>query len=664
MKAPCAVLGFASVFCSVTTSAAPDDVIVIATKLDKSAAEMTQSATVITEKEIREKNYTDTTEILRDTAGMEFKQAGGPGQFNYPKLRGFGGNSILVVIDGIKVNGAGSGDVNHLLGQIDPDSIERMEILRGPQATLYGANSTAGVIAITTKSGNTPGAGIGVEAGSYDWKKGSASIRDNQEIGAGKLAYSINYSRTDSDGVNPQEYYKDESQQLKLSYAQDAFEVGGSYWRMANKFQYAQLIEPYDRLKSHAQYYSFQIPDPHQYRATQQSVATLWATHNITDRLSQTLQIGRMHENDANLDLYDGLLGSITAPFDGFDPFGTGPNARGTVIPVYDTDGGSQAAKIENTNKQVNYTLKYRGDIASGLVGFERVGQDFKQRGAWGDVNPPSDSAKSFYANGDLRLLDQHLILALGVRHDDYNSWGDKTTGNAGIAFQFDNLGTLYANYGTSFRTPTLLELYSVYGSPTVKPENGHTAELGFRQSLLDNRLNWDATLWRTDLDDVIFTDYSIPNPAAFYGFGRANNGDKERTQGIELNFSYLFATHWNLAGNYTYTDARMRQKGSSDWERTIQIAHNKANLDLSYRFGDAAVVGAHLYYTGPRLRWAGDLETSGYVRTDLYARWSVISSLTLYARIENLFDRRIVEELGYKQPGLYAIGGVQYRFF
>ncbi len=107
-----------------------EEIIVTGTKIEKKIENLTDSVTIITAAEIEENSFTDFTEILRYTPGVEFKQAGGPGHFNYPKLRGFGQGHFLVVIDGVKVNEATSGGVSNLLGHIDPQIIEKIEILQ------------------------------------------------------------------------------------------------------------------------------------------------------------------------------------------------------------------------------------------------------------------------------------------------------------------------------------------------------------------------------------------------------------------------------------------------------------------------------------------------------------------------------------------------------
>ena len=635
--------------------------VVNATKLDKDEDRLTQSTTVITSQDIQQKNYTDTTEILRETAGIQFKQAGGPGQFNYTKMRGFSAGNILLVIDGVKVNHAGSGDFGNLIGQIDPNSIERIEVLRGPQASLYGSNSTAGVISITTKSGSKPDARIATEVGSLDWRKTKLSLNNNHDVGDGNLSYSLNVSKTDSNGVIDDEYYKDNSIQAKVSYSTDQFEVGGSYWRTDNKFQYAELLEA-GPVNSWDRYYSLQLPDPDSTRALQQTISSVWATHHITDKLSHTLKLGQMEENDQNLDLDNGLLGYMLAPYNNFTVDYFNFYNKGAVVPIYDS-GSAQAANARNLNRQLDYTLKYSGEKTNALFGFERVTQNYRSWGRWGNSPSMDDSTNSLYINADHTLVNDHLVLSVGLRNDNYDSWGSQTTGNIGAAWNFTPGTGIFANYGTSYKAPTLSQLFDQsYGSDALTPESGKTTEIGFRQKLLDEKLAWDITAWQTQLDDVIIFDYSIPNPAAPWGFGKYANGDKQRTSGAELNGSYALTNDWTLYGNYTYTDSHIKKEGA-DYKRTVQIARNTANAGLRYKKGKLET-DLGIYYTGPRLRWAADLETDSFVRTDISARYHATDAISVYGRVENLFNQDVTEEIGYKQPGRYGVIGVEYRFF
>ncbi len=639
-----------------------EEVTIGAAKIEKTINEITHSVTVVDELQIENQGFTDVTEVLRQQAGIEFKQVGGPGQFNYLKLRGLGSDNVLVVVDGVTINTASGGNTRNLLSQLDPETIESLEIVRGPQATLYGANATAGVIVIRTKSGKKAEAGVGLEAGSLSWRKASGSLRNNMALGNGDLLYSVNLSKTDSDGIHKYEYFKDQSTQLKLDYQADRWTVGGSLWKSNNDFGYAELDET-SYAATMATYWSFQTPDPDQHSETGQTIAGLHFDWKFTDLLKQSVRVGRTSMNYTINDAANGLLGYQWAPT-AIPANATGNSAAipvGGVVPVYDTTS-SVRADYEDYRTQAGYELVYTADRFNLLGGLEYQKQGAKQWGTYG-ASSTDDSYKSALANGDLKLLDMRLIVSLGARLDDYESWGRQSTGNLGFAWQVASPINVYANYGTSFKPATMSQLFNpTYGDSSLKPETGRTAELGVRSNWLDSRLGIEVAYWNTHISDVIFFDYSIVNPRRPSGFGQYNNGSEGKTSGVELKANYQITGAIGLYGNYTYTEAQTRAV-DADWKRTVQIAHNKGNVGFNYQL-DQLTLGANVYYTGPRLRWAGDLETSGYTRVDVSGRYKITDKLSISARIENLLNDDYLDELGYAETGLYAIFGVDYRFF
>ncbi|MCV6591227.1 MAG: TonB-dependent receptor [Marinobacterium sp.] len=640
-----------------------DDLVITGTRIVKPAHHLTQPVTVINGETIRERGYNDFTEVLRSVPGIEFKQAGGPGQFNYIKMRGFSSGNILFVLDGVILNEGSTGDVRSLIGQLDTTIIDKIEVLRGPQAALYGANSTAGVISITTRDGSERQINLGVQGGSLGWGKLKAGLNDSQALAGGTLRYAANLSTTDSNNVHAHEFFEDDTIQLKVSWDNDSLQSGISYFKTDNRFGYAELDEPYSALIDRSEHWSFQTPDPHQSSRTEKKVVSSWLRHTINERWQQGLRISKTDHLYNIGDKPDGLLGYARAPFDGFT-FDVNQNYsadvdeifnKGDVIAIYDrTDEVNALYKGES--RQLNYDLQYQSDRLKALIGAEYLRSEAAQSGSYGNLQGKA-SHRSLYLNGEYTVVGTDLVLAGGLRNDNHENWGSHITGSMGMSYR-----SVFANIATSFKAPTLTHLYNLsYGNTSVQPEEGRTLELGFRQRLADGKGNWEATLWRTELDDVIFYDSSLERPNAPGRFGRYSNGDKQRTQGVELSGRYQLTDNIGLWGNYTFTDSDTR-KNSADWLRTVQIASNKANLGMEYRQGRLDV-NTQLSYSGPRLRWKGDIEMASWLRTDVSARYAVTDQLSLFGRVENLFDVDIEEGLGYEQPGVYGLVGVDYDF-
>ncbi len=642
----------------VTATDSLDEVIVTATKIETPATQITGSATVITEEEIKQKNFTDTTEILRQSAGIQFKKAGSPGQFNYPKLRGFGGGHFLVLVDGVKINQGLSSGIGGFIGKIDPKLIEKIEILRGPQADLYGSDSTAGVIAITTK-GSLPGfqPEVSAEYGSLSWKKGYGSLRGTYN----DFGYSFNLAYTDSDGVHSHEKYKNLSPQFKLNYQRSDLKIEGSYIYTDTAFSFAELRESYAKDSPNTPWWAFQLPDPNQYNKTQTHVASLSFNHQLTDTLRHKAVFGYTRTKNGNRDQNDGFLGTIPAPIDDFTLDYANYYQRGEPVDVYDRGDGKPYYN-QNENLQFDYNLMLDSSLNQGkntlLFGYEYYKKKGKKWGKYGELE--SDTRiNALYLNDVLRLMDNALIIRAGLRYNQHSDYDNKITGKLGAAYAFkDTDTTLFANYGTSFRAPSFFQLFDPkYGNPDVKPEEGQGFEAGIRQSLLSKRLNFELTYWHTKLDDVIAFVGQL-NPDGSYG-GTYINRDHGKTQGIELIGDYWIDEHWSLSGNYTYTDSWGKKDGEKF--RTVQIAYNMANLGINYQ-QERYSLGANIYYSGPRLRWNGDKKMDSYFRVDLSGRANIHKNLTVYGRIENLLDADISEGLGYEQPGIYGLVGVEWK--
>lgn len=639
-------------------------VIVTAEKLDLPQDELPQAASIVTAATIEQQAQTSVTDTLRLEPGIQFQVGGGPGQALNTRLRGFADTSLFV-LDGITINEGGTGDIGYLLGQLDPTMFERIEVLRGPRATLYGADSTSGVIAFTTLSGQSAGSHVAVEAGSLDWKKLLAGTADHLPLGEGTWNYSVNGSWVDSGGVNRWEFYRNGTLVARTSYTHGAVEVGASLYGTDNEFQNAALIESIPGATA-ANYFAVQIPDPSDIDLTRAGVVSLWFQQQLGAHLSQKLTIGGSGQDFSivNGDTANGgLIGYYGAPYDGWaDPYTYQVYAAGQSVPVYQF---ASTYRTISHSAQADYNLRYRSDWISAVLGASWLGQSYDENADAGG-NDESQDIRSLYGDAALALAGQRLHLEGGARLDSYTAWADKATYSLGAVYDLYRAASstlsVFANDGTSFTQPTLDQLYNpTYGSHTLTPENATTVEAGLRASQGHERLAETLTLWHSYVDNVITYDYLIVNPRVPGGYGEYANLTAERSQGIELSLAAKLSAHLSVTANYTRTDA-YNSDSAHAWTFMVENARNMGNFGVLYAT-DAFDVGTNLFLTDHRLRWAGDVWAPGYARLDLYGRYHLGARLTAFARVQNALDHPIVQILGFRDVGVYVTGGLRYQF-
>jgi vitamin B12 transporter len=637
------------------------EVTVTASKLDLTLGQMTQPATVITQADIQSQAQVDMTDVLRQTPGIQFEQGDVPGQFLYPRLRGFS-DSTLYVFDGITMNEGSTGDISFLLGQLDPSMVQRIEVLRGPRATLYGANTISGVIDFTSLTGDHPQTDVSVEAGSVDWKKIRAGTQNAVAVGDGTWSYSLNASYLDSAGEIEYEYVKNATLVGRTSYRSGDFEFGVSFFGTDNRFQNALQLDSIPGA-TQANYFAVQIPDASDVDQTKAGIASVWLEDQLSSSLSQKLTLG-LTTQDFSITNGDyangGYIGSYVAPYNGWtDPNTYSVYNAGQTVPVYQFSQGTY--RTINNNKEADYNLRYHADSIAAVLGATYIGQTYDEGGIYGSLHE-DQTIKSVYADASIGWLANKLHTEFGARLDSYSAWRNKATYSAGAVYDIVPGFSLYANYGTSFTQPTLDQLYNpTYGSKTLTPENGSTVEGGVRAQQFEGRLKETLTWWHSYVDNVIIYDYNIYNPLVPGDFGRYANVEAERSQGLETELAYRITPSLTLTGNYTYTDSQVTNSAGL-WNLQILNARNLGNLGLQYQVGRLDV-GTNLFMTSRRLRYAGDVWAPGYARLDLFGRFHVTGQLDLYVRVQNALDHDIVEVLGYKNPGVFAVGGASYRF-
>jgi vitamin B12 transporter len=646
-----------------TGSGALQEVIVTATKLGTPQKDMPQASEVVTQGQILAQAQTSVTDVLRQEPGIQFQVGGAPGQFVYPRLRGFS-DSTLYVFDGITMNTGGTGEIGFLLGQLDPTMVQSIQVLRGPRATTYGANTTSGVVDFTTLEATGREADVSLEGGSLDWRKIRVGLQDQESVGDGTWSATLNGSYVDSGGEWQYEFTKSETVVGRTSFKDGGFELGLSFYLNENRFQAASLDQYYPGYPGGD--FSVQIPDPNDPDTTKDGIGSFWIEQQLLPELSQRLTVGYAGQDllaTAGPVGNTGLLGSYTAPYNGFsDPDSGATYNAGQQVPVYQSP---YTYKTINDNTEADYNLRYRTDSVSAVLGATYLEQIFDSESSYSSSSEERQDTRSIYADAAIGWLDNQLHTELGARLDSYSAWKNKATYSVGVTYNIVRDFTIYSNYGTSFTQPTLDQLYDpIYGNKAITPENADTIEVGFRGRQADGQLTENVTFWHSYVDNVVTIDYDIYNPRipAYLGppYGEYENQNAERSQGVEFETAYQITPQLTLNGNYTRTDAYFVNAGV--WTYQIENARNMGNLGLTWTEPQFNV-GTNLFITDHRRDPTGDFWAPGYARLDFFGRYHVTGDFDLYARVQNALDHHIVELIGYKNPGVYCIAGASYKF-
>ncbi len=629
-------------------------VVVTATKHETSLSHVSTSATVITAEELQRRGHRTVDEALRAAVGFDIAQLGGPGGISYPQLRGLPGKFMVVMIDGVRMNDPAdaNGGVGTLFSHLTVEDIERIEIIRGPQSSLYGSNAAAGVINIITRRGQgDPALSFSYEGGSLN----SHRLTGGQEFSAGGFAFRADQSLSYSEGNVALERFRGQTAGARAGYSLNGvldWESTVRYTRAERN--YADLRETYS-----GPLWTAEVPDPNQRLEVDYLTVGNSLQHRLSDIWSHELKVGIGWRDRHNLDTDDGLLGEVTSPWDGFTLDWASFYDRGQAVPVLD-DGDSRAYGYTGTSYDFDYrhTLVLGGSSIGDILstGFEYQLSDYGQWGKYGTLSRDLGTV-SGYLHNQLLLLGEALSLNAGLRYDQHEQAQGAATGQLGAAWDIRPLGLIArANYGSAFRAPSAYELFNPdYGNTALDPETSLGYEFGLEKYTPGRTLRVAASLWHMELEDAIV--WVLTDPNLF--LGHYLNYDRAESDGIEALVELRPTADLILDLNYTYTDSRRFDVGQGLWSRQVQLPYNKWNLSLTWLHRGASFTLDSYLVDGNRLRWNGVDRMDSYFKLDFNTRVPVSRHALLTLRLENLTDEKYSEEVGYHEKGLAAYAGI-----
>lgn len=574
-------------------------IVVTASNSEQTQRNVTSNMHVITREDIEAKQYKNIAAALSSLPGINSYSNGGLGSRSSVFMRGLDAKNILVLIDGVTVNepmGLSGANFNHLL----IDNIERIEVVKGAQSGVWGADAVAGVInIITRKNENKSILNTKIETGSNDYRKVASHIGDGNE----KFDFLVGFSNTETDGFSSVKPYRESDSSLD----KDGFQ------QTDLSFKLGLNLTPKHRIETNIQQTDASVDYDNDSDPTNEP------TRFYTDFSSVLRKVN-----------YQGSFNQLQAK-------------------VYAQDSRIKRAYYETYPFEADSSIVDFGSLLSYQYGRHQLQVSAHQKELKNEDNNQGYKNTALGFTNTNVLNQGNLIITQALRSDKYDAFEDKVTGKLGIKSWFNSQTFISTNYGTAYRAPTINEV----ANSTIKPESSEVFDLTLGYA------GFELTYFHQTTKDKI--NYAGGWPNAIY-----ENMDGESTfKGLEAVYTNSFeAIETDFSLGYSYLSAK-NDEGESFARRPEQ----QANVSLDYYGLTKTRLGLETRYIGKTYDKADQqgAQIGEYFVTDLTADHELTKHISLYGKVQNLFDEDYIPAVAkYEADGVtpayvYATGGTQF---
>ncbi len=568
-----------------------DDVVITASRINQSHASIIGDVTVIDREAIKRVGAGSIVDLLKYQAGVQINSSGGAGTDSDIYLRGTNADHIVVLVDGLRINSATKGTT--ALQHIPLAQIEKIEILRGPASSLYGADAIGGVIQIFTKKGASDKPLIHAALGlaSYHTRTAEAGF----SAFTGDTLYGINVNKLVSDGYSAIRFLPTNTR--SISWDRDGYRNLGVSAFIDHTFSLGQALK--------LQYFGSQgnsdsdINSGTDFAAfTKSSIESyaLTSTNQLTDFWRSTLKLGKgmddydYHASATSVSLYTTEQNQYTWQNDLSVPVGT-------LALAYD--------RLEQqVSSSVNYTVKMRNNNA--------------------------------YLASYVAGADQHSVQA-SLRLDSNSQYGKHTTGGIGYGYHLSPLWRASVSFGTAFKAPTFNQLYYPnFGDPTLLPEQSKNLEASLKYAT--DKQHAGVTVFNNKIRNLIAFSGPATASCTLAGYCPINVSRVE-ILGATFDGGLHIRDNLTLNGNLTVSSPR----DSTTDMLLIRRAKSYGTVGLMHTWGDlqwgAEVTGASTRYNNA----TNTKKMNGYALLNLTANYRFTPEWKLEARANNVLDKEYV---------------------
>jgi len=591
LAAIAATVSAVSLNAQAATVATTENVVVSASKYEESVEETTEDIEIVTFEEIEERGLKSLKEVLEYIKGVSLSSSGGYGKATSVYLRGLNTDKVLILIDGIRYNdpsNTNGASIEHLL----LNNIQKIEIIKGPQSGIWGADAASGVINIITKQA-IKGTNIDfdIERGSFN----SKNIKFLLSQKAKNFFYQINYNYFSTDGVsaitpyneNPKDYERDgyinRNLSLKGGYNFDNgfFEIGANYINADNEAD--QFGDPNSKNDDTFQYDSYFL-----------NGSFFVNSHDFVLHLDKT---------ETKREFLDTTWG------------------------VKNFEGKTKRFEIKD-----RFYLKDIKLIAG--LEYQKFSTDYLE--VFGDSGDISYSSKSFFLSGKKRFDD--LLVSMAMRYDNYSSFDDQTTAKFGLKYYIKDL-IFFTNIANAYNVPNQVKILNPWGASNfdLQPEKTRSFDGGFEYQGLKILVFYQKV---KDLIDWFDPDDIWWNNNSYY----KNFEGSSKFKGIEIGYKKDILENLLIELGYTYLNAK--DPNNDDLPRR---AKNRYTYSLTWYPTQKHTININGYYIGKKFDDKEKSKQIGkYNVTNVLLSHNFAKNFTGYINIKNIFNKRYQEVYGY----------------
>src|SRR5213082_1643841 len=588
-----------------------EQVVVTATRFDIPLDISPASVSVINSEDFEQKQIERVSDALRDVPGLSVVQTGTAGQLTSVFTRGLRSEHTQVLLDGIPINQGLQGAFN--FADLTIDDIDRIEVVRGPQSTLYGPRALAGVIQIFTKQGTgAPGAMVAAEGGSYDtfreWGESDGKIGD--------FDYSVGASRLDTDNARPNNNYRNTAAITDVGWSPN------QQLRIGSLFTYS--------VSDTGNPNTIFDPRPIDHFLTERGLIGPHIDWKPADWWDHKFIFSYDHERQVNDPNEDGFVGATRALFER-----TQIDYQNNLRPTswLTLTSGFYYSRVDAGQERpfVLFGPTFVSDLTEEVAGF---------------------------AQGTLMPID-NLIFVAGGRFDHFNQFGGIWTYRFASSYKVDRTNTtLHSSVATGFSPPSSQD--KIFGNNFgLKPEHDLGWDMGIRQEFWQNRVGVGLTYFHNDLSNAIGSN----------GLFQTLNLGAAETQGLEAELRAQPIPNLIFTASYTYLEAEKTDDSDISQptgSRLPRRPRNEVYVSASYLWWRKlrTVVEAKFVNAREELNFgAPNFDIEDYSFVNIAAEYDVNPHLSIFGRIDNLANEHYSEVFGFPALGRAAYGGVKVRF-